>query len=253
MSVALLELKNVSLEFGGKKVLDNLSLKVEEGEVHSLMGVNGTGKTSLAYLVMGLEGYRPSSGSILFNGRDITGLSASERAKLGIQLAWQIPASFEGITIRDYIKLGRKEVDAGYYLTLIGLNKYDYLDRFVDGNLSGGERKRVELAATLSLNPKLLILDEPDSGIDLMSFDVLINLIKNLREKGASVLLITHNQKMAEKGDVISLICSGKIVKQGKGEELIEFFKRNCENCEHVGEIKEDKLEKIISDVEGRF
>ena len=244
MNAPLFELKNVSLELSGKKVLDNLSLVVNEKEVHSLMGVNGTGKTSLAYLVMGLEGYQPSSGKIFFQGKDVTELNATERAKLGIQLAWQIPASFEGITIKDYIKLGRGDVDSSYYLTIVGLNPKDYLNRFVDEKLSGGERKRVELAATLSLNPKLLILDEPDSGIDLMSFDVLTSLIKNLKEKGASVLLITHNQKMAEKGDVISLICSGKIVKQGKGEELIEFFKRNCEQCEHVGEVREEKLKE---------
>ena len=246
MKSALFELKRVSLSFGEKKVLDNLNLTVDESEIHSVMGVNGTGKTSLAYLIMGLEGYAPSKGKVFFQGKDITSLSASERAKLGIQLAWQIPASFEGITVEDYIKLGRKEEDAGYYLTLVGLKPVDYLKRFVDDNLSGGERKRVELAATLSLNPKLLILDEPDSGIDLMSFDVLTNLINNLKKKGTSVLLITHNEKMAEKADVISLICNGKIVKQGKGSKLAEFFKNNCENCPHVGEVKKEKLEKEL-------
>ena len=240
----LLELKNIVFEVNGKKIINDLNLVIKRGEVHSLMGVNGTGKTSLAYLIMGLNGYAAVEGQVFFEGKDITKLPVSERAKLGIQLAWQIPASFEGITIKDYIKLGRGEVDAGYFLTLVGLNPVDYLNRFVDENLSGGERKRVELAATLSLNPKLLILDEPDSGIDLMSLDVLLNLVNNLKQKGTSILLITHNEKMAGKADVISLICSGRIIKQGKGSELAEFFKKNCEHCEHVGEIKEEKLKQ---------
>jgi len=241
--MALLELEGIVFEFKGKKILNNLSLKVEEGEVHSIMGVNGAGKTTFAYVVMGLEGYSPSPGKILFNGRDVTGLSSTERAKLGIQLAWQIPASFQGIKIKDYIQLGRKEVDSSHYLKLVGLNPEVYLNRFVDDKLSGGERKRVELAATLSLKPKLLILDEPDSGIDLVSLEVLLKIIKELKKERASVLVITHSEKMAEQADSISLMCSGRIVKQGKGEEIASFFKNNCEQCTHIGEIKEEKLE----------
>ncbi len=240
--MALLELKEVSFDFNGKKVLNELSLEVGEGEVHSVMGVNGAGKTTLAYLIMGLEGYKPTQGKIIFKGKEINGLSSSERAKLGIQLAWQIPASFEGIKIKDYIKLGREEVEPSYYLNLVGLNPERYLNRFVDEKLSGGERKRVELAATLSMKPKLLVLDEPDSGIDLVSLEVLLKIIKELKKEDASVLVITHSEKMAEEADAISLMCSGRIVKQGKGEEVALFFKTNCEQCTHVGEIKEDKL-----------
>ena len=245
MSV-LLELKNVSFEFSGKKVLNALDLSINESEVHSIMGVNGTGKTTLAYLIMGLEGYNPSSGEILFQGKKINELDSSQRAKLGIQLAWQIPASFEGIKIKDYIKLGRGGVDASYYLKLVGLEPSIYLDRVVDDKLSGGERKRVELAATLSLKPKLLILDEPDSGIDVVSLEILLNIIKELKEKGTSVLIITHNEKMAEKADSLSLICGGKIIKQGKGQGLALFFKNNCEKCPHVGEVEKEKLEKEL-------
>ena len=223
-------------------ILNGLNLSVGEREIHSIMGVNGTGKTTLASVIMGLEGYLPIAGNIVFMGEDVTLLPTTERGKRGISLAWQIPASFEGITVRDYLSLIDKNTDVPALLEMVGLNPQRYMDRMVDESLSGGERKRVELAAVMAVHPKLVVLDEPDSGIDMASIEIITSLIKKFKENGASVLLITHNEKMAGIADVVSLLCGGKIVKQGRPEDLAGFFEKHCRGCEHVGKIEEGKL-----------
>ena len=237
----LLELKNIHYSVEEKEILKGINLKTKSGEIVSIIGVNGTGKTTLAAVIMGLNGYKPDKGSIIFNGRDITNLSTTERAKLGITLAWQIPASFEGITVREYLSIS-KDADPERYIKMVGLNPNFYLDRTVDENLSGGERKRIELASVLSMKPKLVILDEPDSGIDMTSINAIKRVIRNLRKEGSSIILITHSEPMAKIGDKLALLCDGKIIKEGSPKEVTEFFRKYCEECDHIGVIDEGIL-----------
>ncbi len=148
-------------------------------------------------------------------------------------MAWQEPVRFEGISVRDYIGLTRETGDPGHYLEMAGLNAGLYLDRMVDRTLSGGERKRVELASVLALLPRLAILDEPDSGIDMLSTQDIINVVNAFREKGASVLLITHREEIALISDKASQLCKGRIVCSGEPGLVAEYYKsRKCLVCD---------------------
>lgn len=176
----LLEANNIvygAMKEGSRPILSGLSLFLEAGEVHALLGTNGTGKSTLACLVMGCEGYRPSSGELIFDQVLINDLPIHERARLGITMSWQEPVRFEGITVRDYLTMKDKAMDPSPVLELVGMNPALYLGRMVDRSLSGGERKRIELASILALRPRLAILDEPDSGIDMLSIHDVINVI----------------------------------------------------------------------------
>ena len=238
----LLELKNISYAVDGKKILQGINLEINVGEIHSIIGVNGTGKTTLASIIMGLEGYKPNHGKIIFNKQDVTNLPITKRAEKGISLAWQIPANFEGITVRQYLTLKDIFISPEKSLKLVGLNPSDYLDRKLNEKLSGGERKRIELASILSIKPRLVILDEPDSGIDIASINALKNAIKNFKKIKASVILITHNEEMAKISERASLLCGGKVVKQGSPRKVTKFFKKYCKGCKHIGQIREDVL-----------
>jgi Fe-S cluster assembly ATP-binding protein len=231
--MALLLLRDISYHADGNRVLDGLNLAIEKQEVHALVGTNGTGKTTLACLIMGCGGYRPLSGEIVFEGRSINNLGIHERAALGITLAWQEPARFEGISVRRYLTLKNKDADPATYLEMVGLHPAIYLDRMTDKSLSGGERKRVELASVLALNPKLAILDEPDSGIDMLSTGDVINVINSFKKKGASVLLITHREEIVSIADRASQLCGGRIVCSGEPGMVAEYFKsRKCLKCD---------------------
>ncbi|RKX83982.1 MAG: ABC transporter ATP-binding protein [Spirochaetes bacterium] len=247
----MLELKNIFYSVDNKDILEGLNLTVPDGEIYSIIGVNGTGKTTLAGIIMGLEGYKPDKGSIIFNGSDITDYSVTERAKLGITLAWQIPAFFEGVTVYEYLSLKDGNGKPEDYLDFVGLNPDKYLGRIIDESLSGGERKRIELASVLSVNPKLVILDEPDSGIDMASIDAIRNVIFSFKKAGASILLITHNEVMASMGDVVSLLCEGIIIKQGNPYEVSNYFKTYCYDCTSMDDPKcEDNEEAMIASVD---
>jgi len=229
----LLEIKDLTYTAGEKTILDEFSLSIESSEVHALLGTNGTGKSTLAYVIMGCEGYKPASGEILFNGKTVDELKIHERAQLGITMAWQEPVRFEGISVKDYIVLKNKDVNPSLYLELVGLHPELYLHRMVDKSLSGGERKRIELASILALSPKLSILDEPDSGIDMLSTQDIINVINLFKKNGSSVLLITHREEIAMIADSASQMCRGKIVCSGKPEKVAEYYKsRKCLVCD---------------------
>jgi Fe-S cluster assembly ATP-binding protein len=236
----LLKLTGLSYETGGKKILDGLNMTVWQEEVHALLGTNGTGKSTLAYLIMGCKGYTPTSGEIVFEGQVINELQIHERAHLGITMAWQEPVRFEGMTITDYLTIKNRGADPSYYLEMAGLNPSLYLHRMVDKSLSGGERKRIELASILALKPKLAILDEPDSGIDMLSTQDIINVINSFKKNGSSVLLITHREEIAIMSDRASQMCRGKIVCSGRPVKVAEYYKaRKClfcngEVCEYV-------------------
>lgn len=233
----ILRVEDLWLEREGKEILRGVNLVVEEGTIHCLLGRNGSGKSTLAYTLIGSGGYTPSRGKILFRGQDITGFSIPERAKLGITLAWQEPARFEGLKVKDYIALGMKEPSLPRIeeaLKAVALPPAEYLDRFVDESLSGGERKRVELAAVYAMHPKLVVLDEPDSGIDVLSLDDIARLIRQMAREGITVILITHRDEMVPVADVASLICGGEIIRTGDPKVVREHYARRCLPCELV-------------------
>lgn len=231
----MLELNNLSFQAGDRKILDGCTLAVRPREIHALLGTNGVGKSTLAYLIMGCDGYAPDEGEIRFNGEVINHLGISERAKLGITMTWQEPVRFEGISVSDYISLGNQSRDVAHYLHLVGLDPALYLHRMVDRCLSGGERKRIELASALALHPQFAVLDEPDSGIDMLSFDDIVHVIRLFRENGASVLLITHRPELAMIADHASQLCGGHIVSTGSPREVTDFFMaKKCAVCAEV-------------------
>ena len=180
----MLELQNISYEITDnnkkKKILDDISFKVDDKQLVVLTGPNGSGKSTLSKIIMGI--LMPSSGKILYNGKDITRLSITERAKLGLSFAFQQPVTFKGLKVKDLIDIASKKknsvINACDYLSRVGLCAREYIDRDLDSKLSGGELKRIELALILAKNGELNICDEPEAGIDLWSFDALIKLFK---------------------------------------------------------------------------
>lgn len=232
----MLQIKHLKLTLNGNPLINELNLEVKEGKIHGLLGVNGAGKTSLANLIMGTS--YPDEGSIIFEGRDITRFTISQRANMGITLAWQEPARFEGLSIREYLSLDRNLSlsEAEKYLWTVGLPPVEYLNRAVDGSLSGGERKRVELASVLAMKPKVAILDEPDSGIDVVSLPHIMNGIVEMGKRGSAVLLITHNEGAVSVSEEVSIICAGKIINSGPPQEMCQWFRNNCQTCPHIGE-----------------
>jgi len=233
--MALLEIKDLVYEtkaHHSTRILDGLSLSVESGEVHALIGTNGTGKSTLASVIMGCEGYGPASGDAIFDGSSLAGLKVHERARLGITMAWQEPVRFEGITVSQYLSLRNDSGRPARYIELVGLSAERYGARMVDRSLSGGERKRIELASLLALKPKLAILDEPDSGIDMLSTQDIINVIAAFKAGGSAVLLITHREEIAVIADRASQLCGGRIVCAGNPANVAEHYKsRHCNIC----------------------
>ncbi len=226
----LLVVEDVWVTRNGTEILRGVYLRIDAGEVHVLLGLNGSGKSSLAYTVMGCVGYRPDRGRIVFDGKDISHLSVVERARLGITLAWQEPSRFEGLLAGDYVALGMQDpspVRVAEALQAVALSPAAYTGRPVDQALSGGERKRIELAAVYAMRPRLAILDEPDSGIDVLGLEEIGRLIRRLADEGTAVLLITHREELPP-ADTVSLMCSGTILRSGQAEGVQEYFVRHC-------------------------
>jgi Fe-S cluster assembly ATP-binding protein len=235
----MLVVENLQLKLNGNSIINGLDLQVGKAEIHGILGENGTGKTTIANLIMGLSNYRPTGGRIIFEGEDISELSVSQRAKRGITLAWQEPARVEGLTVRDYLSLSSKKGQADRierYLLMVGMEPKQYMDRDIDATLSGGERKRIEMASVLAMRPKLAILDEPDSGIDIVALPLLLNGIIEMNRQGSSVLLITHSEKVTEIAHRVSVLCAGKIIRTGTPLESSQWFKNNCLTCPHINE-----------------
>ena len=231
----LLEVENVTLHVGELPILEGFSLGLEEGEIHSLLGVNGVGKSTLGNLIMGMQGLQPDAGRILLNGDDISSLSITQRAQRGVTLALQAPASFEGLTVERYLELSGRSVGSngrvGDYLELVGLAPDYYLDRYVDERLSGGERRRIELASVAAMHPRLAILDEPDSGIDFLSLGEITGLIERMNRQGSAILLITHREEMALMAHRSSLMCAGQVIAAGAPSEVAAYFREHCDTC----------------------
>lgn len=224
----MIELKNLSFqvdneEGGTHEIINNISLTIEDAKFTVITGPNGGGKSTLAKLIMGIE--KPTGGQILFNGQDITALSITERAKLGIGYAFQQPPRFKGMTVRGLLSLasGRElPIDeCCAYLTNVGLCSADYLNREVDTSLSGGEVKRIEIATLMARNLKLAIYDEPEAGIDLWSFSMLVDSFKAIsRNRHESVLLISHQERIMQLADDIIILADGVIKDQGPKDEI---------------------------------
>ncbi|HNS34529.1 ABC transporter ATP-binding protein [Mesotoga sp. SC_NapDC2] len=235
----MLEVKEVKLIRDERNILNSLTASFEKGRVYAILGNNGVGKSTLSYVLMGLESHNDYEGKILLDGEEIDTLSVSDRAKKGISLSWQEPARFKGLTVKEYLTLGgklrlsREELDET--LSIVGLNK-EYLDRLVDESLSGGERKRVELASIILVNPRVTILDEPDSGIDIMSMEMIERVLERLRDKGSVVIIITHREEIARMADEAYLLCGGRIIASGEPEEIVSFYRKLCDTCQHINE-----------------
>ncbi|MGI6027331.1 MAG: ABC transporter ATP-binding protein [Candidatus Scatomorpha sp.] len=231
----MLELKNVSYsageENGGvKDILTDVSLQVSERFV-AITGPNGGGKSTLAKLVAGI--IKPTSGSIWFDGQDITDLGVTERAKLGISYAFQQPVRFKGIRVYDLLQYaaGRKITvgEACEYLSRVGMCARDYVHREVNASLSGGELKRIEIATILARGTKLSLFDEPEAGIDLWSFSNLIAVFEKMYEEiNGSILIISHQERILDIADKIVVIAGGRITEQGPKDEVMP--KLMCDN-----------------------
>lgn len=224
----MLELKNVSFAAANgeeeKEIIKGVSFKIDEKFV-CLTGPNGGGKSTLAKIIMGI--IKPTSGRIIFDGKDITDLSVTERAKAGLSFAFQQPVRFKGITVSDLINFagGRKlkVSEICDYLSEVGLCAREYVDREVNGSLSGGELKRIEIATTMARGAKLSIFDEPEAGIDLWSFGSLIKVFEKLRDKmGGSLLIISHQERILNIADRIIVISGGKITADGAPKEVMD-------------------------------
>ena len=220
----LLELKNIYFEKEGKKILNDINLKIDLGKFIAITGPNGSGKSTLSKIIMGIE--KPDKGQVIFNGKDITNLPINERANLGISFAFQQPVKFKGITVYDLLKIAAKKDitkhEACEFLSKVGLCAKEYVDREVNGSLSGGELKRIEIATVALKGAKLTIFDEPEAGIDLWSFNNLIEVFQNMSKiiKGTT-LIISHQEKILNIADEIILIKNGKIEEIGDSKTIL--------------------------------
>lgn len=224
----MLTLENISFDVadakGEKGIIKNLSLTIEEGKFVVITGPNGGGKSTLAKLIAGIE--KPTSGRIYFDGEEITEKSITDRANMGISYAFQQPVRFKGIQVLDLLRLASKTnlsaADACQYLSEVGLCAKDYINREVNASLSGGELKRIEIATVLARSSRLSVFDEPEAGIDLWSFQNLIQVFERMREitKG-SILIISHQERILNIADEIVVIADGQITKRGSRDEIL--------------------------------
>ncbi len=244
--MSILELKNLTLVKDGKILLSNINIEIWAGYVHAIVGPNGAGKSTLANTIMGLHGYRNFVGDILFEGKSIKNLSIDERARLGITMVFQEPARFEGLAVDDFILAGVKEKKENLIdeaLLKVGLDPLKYRKRAVDKTLSGGERKRIEIASIYAMKPKLVFLDEPDSGVDIDSVKFIFEIIKDFKKQGTTVILVTHSPEVLKQSDHAFLICAGKLICKGEVDKMFDYFTGKCAPCNHVGnpEIEDGK------------
>jgi len=223
----MLELINVSFEVETdtekKEILKNINLKLDDRFV-AITGPNGGGKSTLAKVIAGI--YQPTSGKILFDGVDITNMSISDRAKMGVSFAFQQPVRFKGLTVKDLITLAAgKKInvnDACAYLSEVGLCARDYIDREVNASLSGGELKRIEIAMIMARGTKLSVFDEPEAGIDLWSFNNLIRVFEKMYDKTAgSIIIISHQERILNIADKIVVVANGSIKEYGPKDDIL--------------------------------
>lgn len=230
----MLEIKDICFTRDHKKILDHISLTLDEEKFYVITGPNGSGKSTLAKIIMGIT--KPDSGTILLNKQDITALSVDERAKLGLGFAFQQPVRFKGLTVYDLlaISVGKKieKKEACALLSKVGLCAKEYVDREINSSLSGGELKRIEIATVIARNPKVAIFDEPEAGIDLWSFQNLTEVFKDLEKTSKGItLVISHQERILKIADEIILLEQGKIKKIGSKEEMLQMILSEPKCC----------------------
>ena len=245
----MLELQNicyrVSTPEGELDILRDISITIPDQRLMVFTGPNGGGKTTLAKIIMGLV--QPTSGRILYNGQDVTPLSITDRARLGISYGFQQPPRFKGITVFDLISIasGKKlsTNEACTYLSEVGLCARDYVNREVNASLSGGELKRIEIATLLARHSALMIFDEPEAGIDLWSFARLTETFEQLhREHTASMIIISHQERIIQLADEIIVVSGGAIAHRGTTEEIFPLILADTLGSCPVLDKKEVKL-----------
>jgi Fe-S cluster assembly ATP-binding protein len=239
----MLEINALQTRIGEREILRGLNLTVKAGEVHAIMGPNGAGKSSLAYTLAGRPGYEVTAGSVRFDGADLLALAPEERAQAGLFLGFQYPVEIPGVNnvylLKAALNAARKhrglpEVDAFEFLTLVRekmrLMQMDesFLSRGVNEGFSGGEKKRNEILQMLVLEPKLALLDETDSGLDIDALKVVANGVNSLRSPERAVVLVTHYQRLLDyiKPDVVHVLARGRIIKTGGPELALELEAR---------------------------
>ena len=248
---ALLEINNLHAGVDGTPILNGLSLAIQPGEVHAIMGPNGSGKSTLSYVLSGKDGYEVSGGDMLFDGRSLADMAPEERAIAGLFLAFQYPLEIPGVTNMTFLKTslnailrgrGEDEMDAASFLRLaheksraLGMND-EMLKRQLNVGFSGGEKKRNEILQMAMLEPKLAILDETDSGLDIDALKTVAEGVNALRAPDRGMLVITHYQRLLDfiKPDVVHVMAAGQIVKSGGPELALELEKSGY--GEFVGE-----------------
>lgn len=235
----MLELQNISFQVSDdtnrtKEIIKNINLTFEDHTFIAITGPNGGGKSTLVKLIMGIE--KPTSGKLIFNGTDITDMSITERAKLGISFAFQQPIRFKGIKVKDLITLAAgsnlSTNGACEYLSKVGLCARDYINRDVDGSLSGGELKRIEIASIIARNTPLSVFDEPEAGIDLWSFNNLIKVFEEMHEaRNSSLIIISHQERILNIADEIIVIADGQVSSRGRKEDILPGLLNGTGGC----------------------
>lgn len=239
----MIEIKNISAEIDGNKILKNLSLSIGDGEVHAIMGPNGAGKSTLSYVLAGREGYEVTGGTATLDGKNILEMSPDERAAAGLFLAFQYPVEIPGVQMTTFLKTalnavrkarGEEELDAIGLLKLmktkckeLGISD-EMMKRAVNVGFSGGEKKRNEVLQMAMLEPKFAVLDETDSGLDIDALKIVADGVNALRAKNRSFLVITHYQRLLDyiKPDFVHVLADGKIVKSGDAALALELEKK---------------------------
>ena len=246
----MLELRNVGYETDdNKEILHDVSLTVQERFV-AITGPNGGGKSTLAKVIAGI--YQPTSGQILLDGVDITHMTITERANLGLSYAFQQPVRFKGLRVKDLLSLAAGKntsvTEACNYLSEVGLCARDYIDRELNDSLSGGELKRIEIAMVLARGTKLSIFDEPEAGIDLWSFQNLIRVFEKMYEQTrGSILIISHQERILNIADKIVVIKDGQIEKEGPRSEILPALLGSADASSPACSVLADKVEGVRS------
>lgn len=230
----MLELTNLAFRVDDKDIIQNISLSFEPGSFSVITGPNGGGKSTLAKLIMGIE--QPTSGTILWNGEDITNLDITQRAKRNIGYAFQQPPRFKGMSVQRLLSLAHgselSREKCCEYLSAVGLCANDYVSRDVDASLSGGEVKRIEIASLLARDLGIAIFDEPEAGIDLWSFAKLVETFQQLHtNKNLSILLISHQERIMQMADEIIIIENGRVAKRGERDAILPSLMQEFDTC----------------------
>ncbi|MEE1304427.1 MAG: ATP-binding cassette domain-containing protein [Agathobacter sp.] len=243
----MLEIKDLYFQVADdnqKEIIRGLNLTIDDDKFVVITGPNGGGKSTLAKLIAGIE--KPTSGQILYNGQDITNMSITERAKLGISFAFQQPVRFKGITVLDLLRIAAGKPltvsDACQYLSEVGLCAKDYINREVNASLSGGELKRIEIATVIARGTEVSIFDEPEAGIDLWSFKNLIKVFERMQKKNhGSILIISHQERILNIADQIVVLANGQVSKIGTKDEILPelmattAISKTCDKFEEGG------------------